>query len=154
MTRGVEGTFSPAGLYWQMNLSRLLSMVWLVAASSMTASLALANDTPKISPGMTADEIRQRWGEPRSVKPMESPEGPAEIWTYTRLVARRTEPIATQVVQLPTFSPGLPNGLGTERQLTYELQTTWVHQDMQLLIYDGRMVSWKQNFRGRRSLMR
>lgn len=137
-------------------MTRIFPLLSLRRLGFLLAGLFVATaasaDTPKIHPGMSGDEIRARWGAPREIRPMESPEGRAEVWRYRRLVSRRVQPVAVDTQMVPVFVPGAPNGLGETRELVYEVETTWVYQDMYLLMFNDRLVSWKETYSSRRAL--
>lgn len=58
---------------------------------------------------MAADEVRKLLGKPESVRPMQSPNGTAEVWTYSRRIPGTTETISVGSAPVTTTVPG-PNG--------------------------------------------
>lgn len=77
--------------------------------------------------GMTAEEVQRIIGKPAEIKPMESPEGKAETWTYRRVLDRQTTQEAVSTSSVPAFN-GLPDTMGSAVTLQYRLKYTTTHQ--------------------------
>jgi hypothetical protein len=98
---------------------------------------------------LTADQVRARLGEAASVRPMKSSQGPAEIWTYRRMVSAGTVLIAARTQDMPVMNP-LTGQQSMMPAPVYDQEARTVEQELQLLIFDGKLVSWKRTERTRR----
>ena len=97
--------------------------------------------------GMTAEEVTQIMGEPAGVKPMASPTGKAEVWTYRRVIDGPVEQI--QVGSKPITYTAI-GGDGNAYQMVAADEPIYkqaIHKDLEtisLLIFDGRFLSLKR----------
>lgn len=137
---------------------------FLLATVSLTAFFAGCSNPPAppsaaaadpaapprvIAKGMSADEILRRIGKPTEVRPIDSPEGQAEIWIYRRPAGHTTQQTAATVHEIPVVNPYT----GVIRMLnepTYSLDTVDLLESTSLLIYNGKMVEWKRAIEGKR----
>ncbi len=99
---------------------------------------------------MTADQVRTLLGQPAAVRPMVSSQGPAEIWTYRRTVSKEVDVIAARTQDMPVMNP-LTGIQGTMPAPVYDQESRTVEEELQLLVFDGKLVSWKNGYRTNRS---
>lgn len=121
------------------------------AASTPAAANAPALD-PKLDPaknpraiakGMTADEVLRRLGEPAEKRPMTTPAGQAEVWVYRRKVGTVRRQTATDIEEIP-YVDIATGQVRTVPQPKYSMETIDVEEDTSLLIFDGKLIEWKQ----------
>ena len=92
---------------------------------------------------MIAQDVKERWGEPASVKPFPTADGKAEVWTYYYTVSDQTTQVATGTEMQSVFR-GAYLGMTVAPQLVYGLKRSEVKQVVKLLLYDGMLISWKK----------
>ncbi|HEU5080578.1 MAG TPA: hypothetical protein VFT72_15305 [Opitutaceae bacterium] len=121
--------------------------VWGGEPPEAKAGRPKANDKPTLQKGMLADDIIKQIGRPAEVKPMDAPEGKAEMWTYRRVVRQRVEQKATKVKMVPAFKGINGDGsanIGDTPDLDYQLEHITDYQMTALLIVDGKLVMARQ----------
>jgi hypothetical protein len=92
---------------------------------------------------MTADQVRVALGPPIDVRPMQSPG--AEIWVYRRMTARDVGMVPLKMEDIPYVDPAT----GQQRTIqepVYSQEVRTVEEELQLLLYEGKLVSWKGRF--------
>jgi outer membrane protein assembly factor BamE (lipoprotein component of BamABCDE complex) len=113
------------------------------APSASAINPAAKRAATPLEEGMTAEDIQRIIGKPAEIKPIDSPEGKAETWTYRRVLDKQTtqEPVSTSSV--PAFN-GLPDKMGSAVTLEYRIKHTTTHQITTLLMFEGKLVKAKQ----------
>jgi hypothetical protein len=139
-------------LYWGMNSRLFLALILAGAGGVACTAVARGNETrtaektpPVLKQGMTSDEVLATFGKPADVRPMQSPAGKAEVWTYRRVYRRDTGQVATGVTEVPAFV-WIGGPLGSTPELTYSIRTVTIYQVTSLLMFNGQVVSAKQWF--------
>lgn len=92
--------------------------------------------------GMTGAAVRQAWGEPESVKPMETPAGKAEVWTYHRTTTT-TRQVPASMETVPSQDAGT-GAASTIMQPVYVQERVAATDEYQLLLFDDKVIEWKQ----------
>ena len=92
---------------------------------------------------MTAEQVRALLGQPAVVRPMASPQGSAEVWIYRRAISAGVNLVATQTQEIPATNP-LTGQQTTMPEPVYSQESRTVEQELQLLMYDGKLVRWKR----------
>ena len=98
---------------------------------------------------MTAEQVRALLGQPVVVRPMNSAQGSAEVWIYRRAVSGGVDLVATGTQEIPATNP-LTGQQTTVLEPVYSQESRTVEQELQLLMYDGKLVSWKRADRTKR----
>ncbi len=92
--------------------------------------------------GETTEHLRATLGAPAETRPMKSQEGPAEIWTY-----RRSRTVVNQVAasteDMPYVDP-FSGEMRTIQRPVYTNETRTVDEELQVLVFDGKVVTWKR----------
>jgi hypothetical protein len=101
-----------------------------------------AQGRPAIAQGMTADEVVRRIGRPLEVRPVQS-DVPAEVWVYRRDAGSISTMNATTTSEVPVADP-FTGQISTVPQLEYRPERVDAEQQTELLMVEGRLVSWKQ----------
>lgn len=129
-----------------------LALAALVLTGCATAPPAAEGPDPwgALAANMTTDQVRTLLGAPAAIRPMTSSLGPAEIWTYRRTVSHQTDLVATRTQDMPVMNP-LTGQQGTMQAPVYDQESRTVEEDLQLLVFDGKLVSWKRGYRTDRS---
>ena len=120
------------------------------APAAVTQPAATSPDGPEraLKKGMTAEAVRAIMGEPAEIKPMQSPVGQAETWTYHR----RTSGV-TQQVQVGTRATAL-SAIGGDGQAhvtqtieepVFAQKVEIVDETISLLMFDGRLLEQKKS---------
>ncbi|HEX2854815.1 MAG TPA: hypothetical protein VHO24_16400 [Opitutaceae bacterium] len=112
-------------------------------AAQASGAPAARSAPTALQEGMTAEEVQRIIGKPAEIKPMESPEGKAETWTYRRVLGKETTQEAVSTSSVPAFN-GLPNTMGAAVTLQYRLKHTVTHQVTTLLMFEGKLVKARQ----------
>ena len=113
------------------------------AATQTASASAPSTAKPALVKGMTAEQVEQIAGKPAEIKPIDSPQGKAETWTYRRVVDRQTRQVAATVAAVDTFRGGT-GVMGSTPMLEYRLESTTIYQVTALLMFDGKLVLAKQ----------
>jgi hypothetical protein len=96
-----------------------------------------------LAQGMTADQVRAALGQPINVRPMQTPGG--EIWVYRRMTAREMGLVPLKTEEIPYVDPFT----GEQRMIqepVYSQEVHTVEEELQLLLYEGKLMSWKSRF--------
>ena len=117
----------------------------ILAACSSAPSAAPAKPDPwrSLAKDMTADQVRVALGPPIDVRPMQYPG--AEIWVYRRMTARDVGMVPLKMEDIPYVDPAT----GQQRTIqepVYSQEVRTVEEELQLLLYGGKLVSWKGRF--------
>jgi hypothetical protein len=131
-----------------------LVLAALVLAGCATAPSRTEGPDPwrSLAANMTADQVRTLLGQPAAVRPMVSSQGPAEIWTYRRTVSKEVDLVAARTQEMPVMNP-LTGQQGTMPVAEYSQESRTVTEELQLLLFDGKLVSWKCGYRTDRSYL-
>ena len=135
-------------------LPGLALLAALLAACSSTPSAATARSDRAPAAGepeawrslakdMTADQVRAALGQPFAVRPMQSPG--AEIWVYRRMTARDVGMVPLKMEDIPYVDPFT----GQQRMIqepVYYQEVRTVEEELNLLLYQGKLVSWKSRY--------
>ena len=124
------------------------------ATTATSANVNAASDAEKlprvIKKGMEADEIVRRIGKPSEIRPMETPEGHAEVWVYRRNAGTDGTWTATSVVRMPVANP-LTGVLYTTPEPSYSQERRELLETTNLLMFEGKLVEWTRMVEGKRS---
>jgi len=96
---------------------------------------------------MTAAEVRTALGEPAEVRKMESPGG--EIWVYQRKVVTGVDMVPTRTQDIPYVNP-LTGEMSTVQEPVFSRETRTSEQVLYLLLFQGRLTSWRINSQAKR----
>lgn len=96
-----------------------------------------------LAKGMTADQVRAAIGQAINVRPMQTPG--AEIWVYRRMTAREVAMVPLKTQDVPYVDPVTGQQRMTQ-ELVYSQEVRTVEEELQLLLYEGKLVSWKSRF--------
>jgi len=99
---------------------------------------------------MTAAEVRTAWGEPDKITPMESPEGQAEVWRYVKTYGGGVRQVQTSQTSYERQNP-ITGAMETLYEPVYSTEHVLVEETIELLLFNGRLVSWKRTARTDRS---
>ena len=129
-----------------------LVLAALVFTGCATAPPGAVGPDPwsRLTANLTADQVRALLGAPAEVRPMKSSQGPAEIWIYRRTIPGGTSLVATRTFERPATNP-LTGQQTTVLEPDYSQETRTVKQELQLLMYAGKLVTWKSGNRTERS---
>lgn len=130
------------------------SRVAILGLALMALSLAGCSTAPSAATGkpdpwralakdMTADQVRAALGEPIQVRPMQSPG--AEIWVYRRTAARDVRMVPLKMQDIPYVDP-LTGQQRTIQEPVYSQEVRTVEEELNLLLYQGKLVSWKGRY--------
>lgn len=114
------------------------------AASSENSQTEKKPGKPVLERGMDAEAVVRLFGKPDSVKPMKSPEGKAETWTYRRLLSKHMGQSATGVREVPGFDGSVGANAGKRTEIVYRNVYTEIFQVTQILLYNDKVVVAKQ----------
>ena len=101
---------------------------------------------PVLKKGMPADEVIRSIGKPESIKPMQTPEGKAEVWIYRRVANSVSRQAAVTTESVPAFN-GIGVGNDSSGSVTipsYRMEHITVYQVSSLLMFDGKLVTATQ----------
>jgi len=104
---------------------------------------ARKDSTAGLQPGMTPDEVRQLLGKPARVRPVKTPEGPVEVWSYQRRLDTRYENVPSRMVERQIQDP-LTGVITRIQEQTNSQQEVTVWEEVELIWLDGRLVSWRR----------
>jgi hypothetical protein len=96
-----------------------------------------------LAKGMTADQVRAALGQPINVRPMQTPS--AEIWVYRRMTAREVGMVSLKTEDIPYVDP-FSGQQCTIQEPVYFQEVRTVEEELQLLLYEGKLVSSKSRF--------
>jgi hypothetical protein len=133
-------------------LSILLVTGCAVAPSEPVDPNALPGPRPgtSLTKGMGGDQVRELWGEPREVKPMETGNevDKAEVWVYERQQIANMGQYESGTRDVPYVNP--VTGESTMiPEPTYETKFDEVTVTTELLLFYGELIQWKQFQRAR-----
>jgi hypothetical protein len=116
----------------------------LTGCSSVPSAQEAAKEDPwlVLAKDMTAEQVRAALGPPIEVRPMKTSGG--EIWIYrqTRVTGVGLYPVKTQ--DIPSVNPRT----GEEQTIpnpVYNQETRSVEEELQLLMFDGKLVTWNRS---------
>jgi outer membrane protein assembly factor BamE (lipoprotein component of BamABCDE complex) len=113
------------------------------AKSEKPASTPRPNPSLPLKKGMTAQDVKEHWGEPASVEPFRAKGEKAEIWTYYYTLSDQVTQAMTGT-RMVTVYRGIGQDMGEVSEPVYGMKRTEVTQVVKLLFYDGELVSWKK----------
>jgi hypothetical protein len=103
---------------------------------------------PALTKGMTAETVIGLIGRPLQIKPMDAPEGKAEVWTYRRVAKKWTTQTAATTEEVPAFigigMGAAGDGMGSVTTPIYRLEHITVYQVTRLLMFEDQLVNAKQ----------
>ena len=99
---------------------------------------------------MTQGQVRKLLGEPEAVRPVNSPEGKAEVWVYRRPVSTNVALTAIKTEDRPYFDP-FTGVMKTIQEPVYQQEQITVVEELQLLWFDETLINWKKLQKGERS---
>ncbi len=123
-------------------------------SAATAANVNTASDPAKpprvIAKGMDAEEIVRRIGKPTEIRPLETPEGQAEVWVYRRNAGQESTLAATSVIQVPIVHP-LTGVQYNAPEARYSMERRDLVETTNLLMFDGKLVEWTRTVEGKRS---
>lgn len=133
----------------------VLALVGSVSAAAPAAEKPADTAVKKtLQKGMTAEAVIELLGKPLQVKPMNSPEGKAEIWVYRRLANKWTTQTAATTDTVMLYS-----GLGLDhdgiRPVTVpslRTERVRVYQVTSLLMFNGTLIEARQRYEKEREI--
>jgi oligosaccharide reducing-end xylanase len=112
--------------------------------SSASVTTPIATKPPdSLRQGMTATQVRQLLGEPKSIKPFKSGELKSDVWTYERVISKTTDQIQTGSREVPLMNPRT-GVMGTTQEPVYGLEFTTVTEILELLVIEDHLIQWKR----------
>lgn len=125
-------------------LGLALAGLILAGCANMPSTPAAEQDPwQALAKGMTADQVRAAFGQPINVRPMQTPG--AEIWVYRRMTAREVGLVALKTEDIP-FNDPFSGQQRTIQEPVYSQEERTVEEELQLLLYEGKLMSWKSRF--------
>lgn len=120
--------------------------------TAATAANVNASDKPPrvIVKGMEGEEIIRRIGKPTEIRPLETPQGQAEVWVYRRKAGQESTLAATSVVQVPIIHP-LTGVQYNAPEARYSMERRDLLETTNLLMFEGKLVEWTRLVEGKRS---
>lgn len=120
-------------------------IAWSAPKATERGTATAAQNRPALDKGMTAEQIQQAIGKPQEIRPMQSPEGKAEVWTYRRVISRTVDQVATNTMQMPAFGGGMMSeALQPTTALRFSMTYRTRYQVTALLMFNGALVSARQ----------
>ena len=134
------------------------SIVLLLAAgASAGAAEATGRTAPASSPskgqapaalkvGATADEVRQLFGKPDEIRPMEAPNGKAEVWVFVKELRTRVERIgfpSPAITSTVTSADGTTHQFSTPGDLIYHDVHYVTEETTEVLMFNDHFVAQK-----------
>ncbi len=115
-------------------------------------SMESADATPPrvIAKGMEGEEIVRRIGKPSEIRPVDTPDGRAEIWVYRRNAGQDTTLSATTVSQRLVIHP-LTGAHFTVPEPSYSTERRELLETTNLLLYEGKLAEWTRTVEAKRS---
>jgi len=119
------------------------------APAAAAARPAAAERFPvnRIKKGMTEQQLRALFGEPRSIEPMEGADPRARLWTYSREIVREYRDVLAGTREVPVWA-GLNSTSGNSVKMVQEPVTRQELHCVQeltiILLYEGKYVNHKQ----------
>ena len=92
--------------------------------------------------GMSAEEIKDRFGKPDRIEPLVSAEVVTEVWHYRETIETRVES-NTQGMREEPYWDISENRMKTREVAIEGTERHEVIAELELLINDGKLVSWK-----------
>jgi hypothetical protein len=129
-----------------------LALTTLILAGCATAPPAAEGPDPwrSLVANMTADQVRASLGTPAQIRPLQTSQGAAEVWIYRRTVSVEVGLAPTSTEEVPYYDP-FTKSERTVMNQTYSQESRAVTEELQLLMYDGKLVSSKRGYRTERS---
>jgi hypothetical protein len=129
-----------------------LVLTALVLAGCATAPPAAEGPDPwrSLAANMTADQVRASLGTPAQIRPLQTSQGAAEVWIYRRTVSVEVGLAPTSTEEVPYYDPFIKSERTVMNQV-YSQESRAVTEELQLLMYDGKLVSSKRGYRTERS---
>ena len=118
------------------------------ASSSGAAPTGTPDPWQSLAKDMTADQVRAALGQPIEVRPMQSPG--AEIWVYRRMTAENVGMVPMKTEDIPYVDP-FTGQQRTIQEPVYSQEVRMIEEELQLLLYEGKLASWKSRFLGART---
>jgi hypothetical protein len=113
------------------------------ANSSRVAPTGTPDPWQSLAKDMSADQVRAALGQPIEVRPLQSPG--AEIWVYRRITSREVRMAPFKMEDVPYVDP-TTGQQRTAQEPVYSQEVHTVEEELQLLLYEGRLVTWKNRF--------
>ena len=110
--------------------------------------VAISSDNPEsaLTKAMPADDVRKIMGEPRTIKPMKTPEGKAEIWIYQRLTNERVDRVEIASIPITTNIVGA-DGQARQQVIGQDIKFGDLHrateETVELLMFNDHYVTNK-----------
>ena len=114
------------------------------------ASTAEADPWRFLIKGTTAEQVRAVLGKPVEVRPMPSTAGAAEVWIYRRVVTEDVGLVPTRMEDIPAFDP-MTGQQHTVQSPVYSQESRTVEEELQVLLFEGKVLNWKRGIRSERS---
>jgi outer membrane protein assembly factor BamE (lipoprotein component of BamABCDE complex) len=105
---------------------------------------AIKGQFPVLKRGMSADDVRQKLGNPAEILPMESPTGKAEVWVYNFEKTVSTSQIASSTRDVPAFGAPLSLTIMTSvPEPVYTLKEDKAVITLSLLMFNHHLAAQK-----------
>jgi hypothetical protein len=91
--------------------------------------------------GMTAETVRRLWSEPAEIQPYAPLKAYAEVWTYRRTVSDRASFV---LAGTQSVSMALGQTVQMVDQPVKRLEHRTIIEETSLLMFEGRLLEWKQ----------
>jgi hypothetical protein len=96
--------------------------------------------------GMTEETIIEIIGKPMEVRPMEAPDGKAEMWIYRQETGQRSVQVVVGEREIPAYT-GVGNaneGMRTTKELIYGTKHVKTYRVTSLLMFNGQLTVARQ----------
>lgn len=121
-------------------LSVLLLPLLAACSTSSSSKVAPAPVIPLLQAlgmGATEAQVRETWGEPKSIRPFRDK---GVIWTYEVTLRTVQRPVAATMVEVPYFDP-ITGAYTPVKGPSMTPQTTTYIQTVELLLIDGKLAA-------------
>lgn len=130
----------------------VLSLALLSACSTPSAQdapvpAAAPDARPALGKGMTEEQVRAAWGEPKSVRPFGDT---GVIWAYEMDLHTVQRMVAATMVEVPYFDP-ITEAYKPVMEPSFTPLTTTLIQTIELLLIEGRLFAWRRHLSEHRS---
>jgi len=102
---------------------------------------AAQSQFPELKPGMTAQEVRAKLGDPIEIRPMESKVGKSEVWVFHIERTVNTTQIATSTKDVPAFALNTTDTLTKVPEMVYSLADKQAVTILSLLMINGHLIA-------------
>jgi hypothetical protein len=104
----------------------------------------------ELQKGMTTEQVRNLWGKPEEVRLLKAGAQSGEVWVYRRPVSETMEEVPVRMQEIPYVDP-LTGQTKMIKEPVYEQQSVVLIETTELLMFEGRLINWKQSQKEERS---